>query len=202
MKGANNTLKTTLKRSTGGTARHSQHPEVPPVAVPGGDELLAATMVAVKYDQVWMDRAWEGHSRNLLRKEQLRHEESIFPVWQYLADLAASARISLDAAIAAFGLETKPVVGVATASAISRALRNLGCTAEAALRMIRLSFAEVHGESLMPALLMVKAPRGGKISPARVADEELARVESRYPAQLQSELAEIQAAVSAEFKGK
>ena len=163
------------------------------------DELLIQSTATAQHGQSWLDAAHRGHALNLLRRERARHRKVTLPVWEFLAGLASQARISLDKALAAFELDTQPVVSRHSTRKVAEVLEHIGCTAEETYRMIRLSFAEVHASGSMTDLPI--APRGGKetLSISR-CEESLKQVEARYPAELRDELGEMKTAVMAQFR--
>lgn len=155
-------------------------------------ELVRETEAVDKYGQRWLDAANRGFALHRLREARARHNKLVLPVWTYLAELAQYARISLDVALAAFELDTQPVVNRASARRIGEVLAHIGCAPANIDRMLRLSFAEAHGYALTPAY--ARMFRGEERAIAD--DATLKELESTYPEDLARELAEIQASIT------
>ena len=127
-----------------------------------------------------------------LREERARHGSGLLPVWDYLADLARLAKVSLDSALAAFELDSQPVVGRKSASRVAEVLVHIGCPVEQVDKLLRLSLADVHGYAARPALAAMFRSAHSEDS----YDEALRRIEADYPPELRQELEEIKAAVA------
>ena len=160
--------------------KHEAAETQPPAGSQTVEAVLIQSLAVAEHGQRWLDAAHRGNALHLLREEHARHKPARLPVWEYLAELASQAKISLDAALAAFELETQPVVGRRTAGKVAEMLSRIGCSPEEAVRMIRLSFAEVHGYRVTNELAV--AFRDGSGCAERYFDEVLRRTESRYPA--------------------
>jgi hypothetical protein len=153
--------------------------------------LLIESAATREQGQSWLDAANRGHALHLLRQERARYGPVNFPVWEYLAGLARQARITLDAVLAAFELDSPPVVSRLTAGRISKVLSHIGCPLEDTLRMLRLSFAEVHGFTVKGDISVVH--RVGSAKETDACEKALRRAEVAYSEELRAELEEQEA---------
>lgn len=163
------------------------------------DELLIQGVATEPHRQRWLDASLRGQAIHLLQKERARHGYLIFPVWEFLGDLAHNAHVSLDTVLAAFDLDSRPVVSERTAAQIAKVLRRIGCVKRESLQMMRLSFAEVHGFPVRPELMVLW--RGKSAEPdVDACERALLRVETDYPDELKAELERIVRAVNEQFQ--
>ena len=154
--------------------------------------LLRESLAVSQHQQSWLDAANRGAALHRLRDERARHGSGFLPVWDYLADLSKLARVSLDSVLAAFQLDSQPVVGSKSAERIAEVLVHIGCPAPQVEKMLRLSFAEVHGYAARPAFAALF--RGAQNEDS--CDEALRHIEGDYPEELKQELQEVRAAVA------